>query len=152
MNDYDDMGNILDDLYEDALSISYGKLSKELKEAYRLEAEHSYTLHDPKREGSRYRNDIGGSFADAEHHVVDVDISKNGISMDLHNERRSDCNCSYCRSKNPYLDTFIEEGIAGNSSITPKPVIDNTYDRLDNEELIENVLASELKKRGYNVV
>lgn len=151
MKDYDDLNDLIDDLEYDLLDVSFNKLSKEIKQAYQLEAEHSYRLYDPKTNGSRYRKGITGSFADEQHHIIDVDIDKNGVYLDLHNERRTSCNCSYCRSKKPYLDTFIEEGVAGKYSITPKPVIANTYDRLNDEELVENILQSELKKRGYNI-
>lgn len=151
MDDFNDINDLITDLEENILSVAYGKLSKELKTAYKLEAEHSYTLYEPEWQGSRYRDGRNGSFADEQHHIVDVDIDRIGVSLDLHNERRSDCNCEYCRSKNPYLDTFIEEGIAGKYRITPKPVVDNTYERLDNEELIENILTSELRKRGWHM-
>lgn len=152
MKDYDDISELITDISENIISVSYGKLKDEVEELYGEEAEYIYSEYNPQHDtGSRYRRGLDGSFADKINFKTEIDISKSGLDMELSNQRISDCTCSYCSSKTIYLDMLIEEGIYGKSRLMKRPVYQRSQDRIEEEELTENILASELKKRGFEI-
>lgn len=144
---------LLKQLKQDVGKIAKDKLSKELGEVLREESEQSYRLYSPQNpEASRYRRGVDGSFADEVNIMKEVTESDGEIEIEISNHRATDCQCKYCRARKPLqIDTFIEEGIAGKSLITPKPFIESTKERIASEMVVENILGSELEKLGYEV-
>ena len=52
-------------------------------------------------------------------------------------------------AENRYLDYYIEEGIAGTTSITRKPVIENTQEIVNVE--LGDAFGVSLKAKGYTI-
>lgn len=146
-----EIDSIILELKKDLLKVVDNNVDKSAKNVYKEETEFSYTLYEPVNDNtSRYRDGLDGSFADENNFESEVKLNNNGITYELVNHRQTDCDCDYCRAKRPYLDQFIEEGIAGEYFITPKKTYERTQDRIDSELVIENALESGLKKLGYD--
>lgn len=150
-NEYDDELELFADLENDILnSLKEGEVDKNIKKVYQENAEDIYE-YEPRYNGSRYRHGESGSFADPINFKSSVTKKGNIIEYELHNERISDCDCHYCRSKAMYLDYFIEEGIAGKSRIPKRPAYQNTIDELEESGIIERALEKDLMSKGWEI-
>lgn len=149
MNEFD---ILYDDLINDTLE-AFSKLDDEIKEVYEEEAEFMYTEIKPKfKNRSRYRRGEQGSFADRKNFNSDITRPKKSIiSYKLQNDRMTDCGCDYCSTRDIYLDNLIEEGIYGKTRLKKRPVSERVIERLNEEELIENILTSTLIQKGWNI-
>lgn len=148
--DYDDISELLADLEKDVFeSVKEGEVDKSVKKVYQENAEDIYD-YEPRYNGSRYRHGESGNFADPINFKSSVTKKRNEIEYELHNERISDCNCSYCRGKSLYLDYFVEEGIAGKSRILKRPAYQNTIDKLEESEIIGRALEKDLRNKGWD--
>lgn len=150
--DYEDIDKLLADVKQDILlSVSGGEVDKSVKKLYGEKTIDVYDKYTPRTNRSRYRHGISGSFADEVNFKSSVSEKRNIIEYELHNERVSDCNCSYCRSKSQYLDHFIEEGIAGRSRIPKRPAYEWTEQELDSSDIVEKALEESLKSKGWEL-
>lgn len=150
------MASSLDELYIDIKEAIYNatenEVIDEILEVVQEENEFSYTEYMPKYNGSRYRKEISGSFADGDNYEMMVIPKKNKITLRYINIRQTDCDCEYCQSHSPlFLDYFIENGIAGNYKIHKKPVIERISDRVMMENLLEIALRKGLARQGLNL-
>lgn len=141
-----------DDIVNDVTDIMNGKLNNEIKDIYEEEAEYMYTEITPKyKNKSRYRKGESGSFADKVNFETNISRKNNRIKYQLRNYRLTDCNCNYCNSKDIFLDNLIEDGIYGKTRLKPRPVSERVVDRIGQEELVENIIESELRAKGWNI-
>lgn len=141
-----------DDLLNDIIEIANGDLNNEIKEVYQEEAEYMYTEITPRYKNvSRYRKGESGSFADRINFETNISRKNNRIKYQLRNYRLTDCTCSYCTSKDIFLDDLIEEGIYGKARLKPRPVSERVTDRIGQEELVENIIESRLRSKGWDV-
>ena len=146
----DDLDRFFADLEKDIEQIARDEVPDKINEIYQKEAINSYSMYSPADEkASRYRRGDEGSFADSVNFRTEVDKIGDIIDINMYNDRITDCSCDYCSSENRYLDYYIEEGIAGTSSITRKPVIETTQE-IVNEEL-GDVFGVSLKAKGYTI-
>ena len=146
----DDLDRFFANLEKDIEVVAREEIPEKINEIYQKEAINSYSMYSPINENtSRYRSGYDGSFADSVNYRTEVDKNGNIIDINMYNDRTTDCSCDYCSSENRYLDYYIEEGIAGTSSITKKPVIETTQEEVNAE--IDNIFGSRLKSKGYNI-
>ena len=121
---------------------------EEMENIYFEQACLGYDKYSPKHEHtSRYRDGIDGSFADFENYKHEIKKDNNSIKFSMYNDRISDCNCSYCNSNDTHLDKWIDDGVAGNTRITPKNTTEETQRIID--ETLEDKLIKKLNERGW---
>lgn len=143
----DDVSNLLMELQKDILRVSDSKLDKEIRDVYREEVDFMYEEYNPTQYKRRYDNK---GFIDETNWDTEVNISKTGnIEYTLTNETETSGRGLY------RLDEIIEEGkyTWKNSQIykdqQKRPVYERTENRLASEQVVENILDSELKKMGW---
>lgn len=137
-----ELDEILLELKKDVYRVMNNKVDKEIKEVYKEEVEHMYTEYDPKHYERRYDNH---GFLDEANWDEDIKLSNDGMEYTLTNETDTS-------NPSPYrLDRIIEDGIGYNWRTKPekRPVYERTMDRLNSEEVVENVLYSELHRLGW---
>ena len=116
------------------------------KQSYKKKAEESYDWYDPMHpEYSRYRSGRPNSFAEESNIDSMVVTNGNETEVRIFDNATSDCNCTYCAGKDLFLDTFIEEGVAGVETITEKPVAEETLKDMKSKNKIEKILDKHLK-------
>ena len=141
---YEDIDKLCDDLIKDIEEI----IPEEMENIYFEQACLGYDKYSPKHEHtSRYRDGIDGSFADFENHKYEINKGTNEVEFSLYNDRISDCTCDYCNSNDTHLDKWIDEGIAGNTRITPKNTTEESQSIIDN--VLEDKLEKRLNERGW---
>lgn len=128
-------------------------MDKEIKDICIEENEYIYTEYEPKNgdEVSRYRQGIDGSFADRTNLESDVKITKDFVQYEVNNERQSDCLCDYCENEDTYLDYYIENGIAGISSIPKRPANERAIERIESEDIIKVSFRKTFNKHGIKI-
>lgn len=133
--------NILLEIAKNVTRIADNKIAKEVKEVYKEEVEHMYDEYEPMDYMRRY-DDKG--FGDDNNWDITVTPKNNSVDLELINETKA-VN-SYLR-----LDKIIEEGIYDwkGVGVKERPVYQRTDERLKSEQVVENILESELKKLGY---
>lgn len=136
-----DIDNILLELAKNITRVADNKLTNEIKEVYKEEVDYMYNEFQPFTYERRYDNK---GFADENNWEMNVDISNNGVSLELTNETEA-------VNSTERLDKIIEEGIYDWTGAVPKerPVYYRAEQRLKDEQIVENILESELKKFGY---
>lgn len=146
MNDYNDIGYLINDLDEDLLSISYGAIREEVVNQIHDKIMYMYTLYDNSFP-NRYERGISGSFGDPNMIDVDIDITKHGICIEGVNKAMGNG-----ENRGEYLDTYIYEGIYqfSREPVPKRPVMDWVMDYLESTDVIETLIETELKKRGYD--
>ena len=136
-----EIDDLLLELQKDIVRISDNKLSKEIKEVYKEEVDYAYSEYKPTYYERRYENK---GFADENNWDMEVELGKDGVELTLTNETEA------VNSKTR-LDKIFEEGIYDWTDEVPKrPVYERVSQRLNSEQVVENILESELKKLGYN--
>lgn len=146
----DDIDSLFEDIEDTIQAIVYTEIPKKINEIYQKEAIDSYTQYSPSSENvSRYRRGESGSFADDVNYRTEIEKSGNVIDITMYNDRITDCGCDYCVSEDRYLDYYVEEGIAGISNITKKPVAQNTQEKIDDE--LADIIESSLISKGYDI-
>lgn len=146
--DYEDIDDLLSELTKDIEESMRGNVNKKVKEIYKNKAEQSYGDYSPKYpDASRYRRGESGSFADDVNFKEELVVDGDTFTYTLENHTETDCDCAYCRSKKLRIDTFVEEGIAGKSSIKAKLVYELAQEQVDSE--IESLLMDDLSKKGW---
>ena len=147
---FDNIDDLWYSLVEDVENSVRKSVDVVVKHVYKEKIQEAYDSYMPKHErSSRYRRGESGSFHDNDNHVSEITRFGENIRYMLHNERTSDCNCNYCKNNDTNLDGFIEEGIAGRSSITPRPVSEWVMDELESNRIIDNTIDRDLKKKGW---
>lgn len=133
---------LLIELEKDILRSMDGKITQEVKQVYSEEVDNMYREYTPNYYERRY-NDKG--FGDDSLWDVDVNLTNNGVDLTLINEADA-------VNSNVRLDTLIEEGLYDwKNSPNERPVYERTQNRLDSEQIIENILESELRKKGWEL-
>lgn len=147
---YDSIDDLWEELVNDVEDITKTDVDEAVKEVYKDKIEKIYDSYMPKYErASRYRRGERGSFHDENNFKSNTNKNYDTIKYILHNERVSDCNCSYCRGADTHLDRYIEEGIAGQSTIIPRPVSEWTMEELESKSTIDNIVIKGLNKKGW---
>lgn len=147
MDNYDDVDNLITDLEEDILSVSYGTLREEIINEIYDKIMYMYTLYDNSKP-NRYEMGISGSYGDIDMIDVNIDITSKGIYIEgKNNAMGSD------RNKDEYLDYYIEEGIYQYSKekVPERPVTEWVLEELESKGIVEQILEYELKKRGWDI-
>lgn len=136
-----DIENILLELAKNVTRIADKKITDEVKEVYREETEFMYEEFQPIDYMRRYHNN---GFGDENNWDVNVDVKNNGVELELINETKA-------VKSSLRLDKIIEEGIYDWKGLNPeeRPVYKRSSERIKSEQVVENVLESELKKIGY---
>lgn len=146
-NDFDSLDELLTDLNENIISISYGAIRDEIIDNMYDRIMYMYTLYDNSNP-NRYEQGEEGSFGDIEMIEVDVDITNQGIRLTGLNQAKGS---GYAEDE--YLDKYIEEGIYDYSRayVPERPVSEWVIEQLEERGVIEELLERELKKRGYDI-
>lgn len=144
---YNSLDDLMSDLRNDIVDSMKGNVNKKIKDIYKSKAEASYREYTPKTNNSRYRHGESGSFADEINFKEEIEVDKDTLTYTLENHRETDCNCAYCRSKNLRIDRYVEDGIAGRTSITPKLVYEKAQEEVDSK--INSLLMDELNNKGW---
>lgn len=132
--------DILLKLQKDVVRAVDGKITKEVKDIYKEEVDFMYQEYEPISYERRYDNK---GFADDANWNVEVELKNNRVELTLTNEAEA------VNSK-MRLDKIIEEGIYNwTDNIGERPVYERTQNRIENEQLVDNVLEGELKKQGW---
>lgn len=139
-----DLDDILLELKKDIYRTVSNKVDKEIKDVYREEVEYMYSEYEPKSYERRYDN---RGFLDELNWNEDIEILNSGIEYTLTNET------DVARSSPYRLDVIIEDGIGYNWKEKPgkRPVYERTMERIESEQVVENVLSSVLNKLGWDV-
>lgn len=134
-----EIDDLLLEIKKDVVRIADNKLSKEIKEVYKEEVDYAYSEYQPIIYQRRY------AFADENNWDVNVELGKAGIELTLINETDA------VNSKER-LDKIIEngEGYDWTDNVPARPVYERTQNRIEDEQVVENILESELKKLGYD--
>ena len=134
-----EIDDLLLELQKDIVRVSDNKLSKEIKEVYKEEVDYAYSEYQPTMYQRRY------AFADENNWDMNVELGKDDIELTLINETDA------VNSKER-LDKIIEtgEGYDWTDNVPARPIYERTQDRLESEQVVENILESELKKLGYD--
>ena len=149
--DFDNLDLLLSDIYSTVDTEVTPKLTEEVETVVQEESEHSYGDYSPlNSDSSRYRRGASGSFADSENYRTEINKKGNDVELTTYNDRVSDCTCSYCASNDTFLDYYVENGIAGITNITKKPVFERSIERIQGEQLVENIVKSTLGRK-YDV-
>lgn len=133
--------DLIMELGKDLIRAMDNKGINEVKEVYREEVDYMYQEFEPLSYSRRY-TDKG--FADESNWDSFVDLKGDNIILELTNETKA-------INSTTRLDEIIEEGKydwKGNNP-SKRPVYERTDDRLEREQVVENVIESELKKKGY---
>ena len=121
------------------------KVENEVETVVQEESEHSYEDYSPlNSDSSRYRRGESGSFADRENYRTEINQTGDEVVLTTYNDRISDCTCNYCTSNETFLDYYVENGIAGTTSINKKPVFERSIERIKNEQVVEGAIRSTL--------
>lgn len=132
--------NILLNLKKDILRSVDGKVTKEIKDVYKEEVDYMYDEYKPMSYKRRYEDK---GFADEANWDIEVELKNNGVELTLTNETEA-------AKSNMRLDKIIEEGIYDwTNEIGERPVYERTQNRIKSEQVVENVLESELKRQGW---
>ncbi len=135
---------LLDELRMDLVRISDNELSDEVKDTYRKEIEYMYTEYEPYVYERRYEN---FGFMDEANWELISDFNRAGVNITLTNETEAVNPLAKYR-----LDVMIEKGIYDfKKSPPPRPVYERTMDRIITENVVENTLEYELKKKGWEL-
>lgn len=149
--DFDNLDLLFSDMYSTVDTEVVPKLTEEVETVVQEESEHSYDDYSPLNpESSRYRTGRSGSFADSENYRTEINKKGNDVELTTYNDRESDCTCRYCTSNDTFLDYYVENGIAGTTNITKKPVFERSIERIQGEQLVENIVKSTLGRK-YDV-
>lgn len=138
-----EINDLLLDLEKDLTKIMDNKGTKEIKKVYEEEVDYAYDEFQPISYQRRYKR---GGFADENNWETEVDLTKNGIEFTLTNEAKA-VNSSL------RLDKIIEEGVYYDwKGVNPseRPVYQRVQERIEDEQVVENILESELRKLGYD--
>lgn len=136
-----DIEDLIRELGKDVTRVMDNKGTNEVKEVYREEVEYMYREFNPLSYPRRYAD---GGFADESNWDSFVDLKGDNITLELVNETKA-------VNSIMRLDEIIEKGVydwKGNNPVE-RPVYERTDERLKKEQVIENVLESELKRLGY---
>lgn len=147
MDNYDDFNDLLNDLDEDLISISYGAVREEIINQTYNRIIYMYTLYDNSKM-NRYEQGLEDSYGNIDNIIVDVDVTSRGIEFEGYNIAKGED-----RNKDEYLDYYIEEGIYqySRNPVPPRPVSEWVIERLEQQGIIEKVIEIELKKRGWDI-
>ena len=136
-----EIDDLLLEIQKNIVRISDNKLSKEIKEVYKEEVGYAYDEYEVTYYERRYENK---GFADDSNWDMNVELGKNGVGLTLTNETEA-------VNSNIRLDKIFEEGIYDWSRHPDKrPIYERTQNRIEDEQVVENILKSELKKLGYD--
>lgn len=139
----DDIDNILIDIEKDITRITDSKISNAVEKVYSEEVEKMYNEYDRNYYNPRYKD---GGFADESNWDTDVKINKDGVVLTLTNETKPKYDSIY------RLDQIIEEGIYNwRRHPEARPIYKRTQERIEDENMIEEILESELKKYGWDI-
>ena len=139
----DDIDNILMDIEKDITRITDSKISNAVEKVYSEEVEKMYNEYDRNYYNPRYKD---GGFADESNWDTDVKINKDGVVLTLINETKPKYDSTH------RLDQIIEEGIYNwRRHPEARPVYERTQERIEDENMIEEILESELKKYGWDI-
>lgn len=146
-NDFDSLDELLTDLNENIISISYGAIRDEIIDNMYDRIMYMYTLYDNSKL-NRYEQGEEGSFGDINMIEVNVDITNQGIKLTGLNQAKGSEG-----AEDEYLDKYIEEGIYDYSRayVPERPVSEWVIEQLEERGVIEKLLERELKKRGYDI-
>jgi len=147
MDNFDSLDDLITELDEDVISISYGALRDEIINNMYDRIMYMYTLYDNSKP-NRYEQGEKGSFGDIDMIEVDVDITNRGIRFTGLNQAKGS---GY--AKDEYLDRYIEESIYDYSRnrVPERPVSEWVIDQLEEKGVIEEILQRELRKRGWDI-
>lgn len=139
----DDIDNILIDIEKDITRITDSKISNAVEKVYSEEVEKMYNEYDRNYYNPRYKD---GGFADESNWDTDVKINKDGVVLTLTNETKPKYDSIH------RLDQIIEEGIYNwRRYPEARPIYKRTQERIEDENMIEEILESELKKYGWDI-
>ena len=148
MNNYNSLEEALFDLEKDVSEEISKEIIEEIKETYRNESEQSYGVYTPKSENvSRFRMGMSGSLADIDTFHEEINREGNTININVYSDRKSDCDCGYCDNNDTYLMYYADEGMAGESHITPKNITETAQNQID--EKAYEIIDKALNKRGW---
>ena len=139
--EYDNIDDLLNDLQDDVNEVSKDKVTKEVEEVLWEESNVIYSEFTPVT--YLRRGDENGGYGDKDMISSNVEISDNGINIDVQNNSTTNGD-----KEMEYLDTIIENGIySWNRQPPPRPVFNRTLQRLQDENIIQIALKSGLKNR-----
>lgn len=127
------------------LAVSLNKdVADEVIEVYQKHIEDD--VYSYPSEGYR-RYDQNGGFADPTNIEKALDIKGSRVSLEIKNNAKA-----RGENRGEYLDEIIEYGEKYSyGSIGARPVAENTIEEIENTGLVEEVLKSSLKRKGYDV-
>lgn len=133
------------DFQKDLFRVSDGELSEELKEVVHEESLYIYDEFDAKYYEDRYDND---GFGDENNIVSNTVLTPNsGINIEVRNDALANGD-----DEGEYLDVYIEDGIyKWNNHPDKRPFMERSIERVEREQIVENVLEYQLKKRGWDI-
>ena len=136
-----DLEDLLLELQKDVARAMDGVVSNEIKEVYKEEVEYMYDEYEPSYYKRRY---VNKGFSDETNWDIDVKFKGSGIRLTLVNNSKA------VKSR-IRLDKIIEEGTYDwNVIISERPVYERTQDRIEMEEVVDNILEGALKKQGWD--
>lgn len=139
----DDLDNILLDIKKDVVRIADFKITDVIEEKYSEEVDKMYNEYDRSYYNPRYKN---GGFADETNWDTDVKINNDGVVLTLTNETKPKYDSMH------RLDEIIEEGIYNwRRHPEARPVYERTQERIEDENIVEEILERELKKYGWDI-
>ena len=139
----DDLDNILLDIKKDVVRIADFKITDVIEEKYSEEVDKMYNEYDRSYYNPRYKN---GGFADETNWDTDVKTNNDGVILTLTNETKPKYDSMH------RLDEIIEEGIYNwRRHPEARPVYERTQERIEDENIVEEILERELKKYGWDI-
>ena len=145
---YKGLKDLYSDFVDDIMVVGYEKVGNEVKKILHEESVDIYNQYDSTYP-NRFFSGESGSFGDEESIVLTPTPRKNAVSFQVTNDAKGSL---YDRDK--YLDNIIATGEGyqfARRPIPERPFVDNTNERLENENIVESVFSLEMKKRGWNI-
>lgn len=129
--------------YDVAVSVNKD-VADEVIEVYQKHIEDD--VYSYPSEGYR-RYDQNGGFADPSNIEKTLDIKGSRVSLEIKNNAKA-----RGENRGEYLDEIIEYGEKYSyGNVGARTVLENTVDEIEGTGLIEEVLKSSLKRKGYDI-